>query len=133
MEFNSLTVVDSASLDMQPTNQTVIEGAMATFHCNATGNPTPKIRWIKDGKTVGEEDTLSFVTKRNDSGRYWCLADNGLNATVKAIAYLNVQCEYIFTNETFYTHRQLQSSIHILTGSITVDYDLIKQYVNSFI
>ena len=101
MEFNSLTVVDSASLDMQPTNQTVIKGAMATFHCNATGNPTPKIRWIKDGKTVGEEDTLSFVTKRNDSGRYWCLADNGLNATVKAIAYLNVQCEYIFTYETF--------------------------------
>ena len=83
---------------MYPTNQTVIEGAMATFHCNATGNPTPKIRWIKDGKTVGEEDALSFVTKKNDSGRYWCLADNGFNATVKAIAYLNVKCEYIFTS-----------------------------------
>ena len=80
---------------------------MATFHCNATGNPTPKIRWIKDGKTVGEEDTLSFVTKRNDSGRYWCLADNGFNATVKAIAYLNVQCEYIFAYVTICFRRQV--------------------------
>lgn len=79
---------------MQPTNQTVSEGATATFYCNATGNPPPKIRWIKDGKTVGEENTLSFVTNRNQSGKYWCRAENGFDATVKAIAYLNVQCKY---------------------------------------
>lgn len=38
-------------------------------------------------------DTLSFETKRNYSGKYWCLADNGLNSTANASAYLDVQCE----------------------------------------
>ena len=84
---------------------------MATFHCNATGNPTPKIRWIKDGKTVGEEDALSFITKRNDSGRYWCLADNGFNATVKAIAYLNVKCELKESHVIVCIYRLLQSNL----------------------
>ena len=95
---------------------------MAIFHCNATGNPTPKIRWIKDGKNVGEEDTLFFVTKRNDSGRYWCLADNGFNATVKAIAYLNVQCEYIFSCVTICILDSCSGIYTNLICSITVDY-----------
>lgn len=73
---------------------TVIEGAMATFYCNATGNPTSKITWMKDGRTVATGNTLSFETNRNHSGRYWCLAENGLDETVNASAYLNVQCEY---------------------------------------
>ncbi|XP_068759026.1 neuroglian-like isoform X2 [Montipora capricornis] len=79
------------TLDSKPSNQTVMEGAKATLHCNATGNPAPSVRWIKDGKTVGNEDLLSFVTKRNDSGKYWCLAENGLSSTVTAMAYLDVQ------------------------------------------
>ncbi|XP_068757833.1 contactin-2-like [Montipora capricornis] len=79
------------TLDAKPSNQTVTEGAKATFHCNATGNPAPSVRWIKDGKTVGNEDLLSFVTKRNDSGKYWCLAESDLNSTVTEIAHLDVQ------------------------------------------
>ena len=65
-----------------------------TFHCNATGNPAPKITWTKDGKTVGTKDTLSFEALRSKSGKYWCSADNGLNSTVNASAILNVQCMY---------------------------------------
>ena len=44
---------------------------------------------------MGEGDTLSFVTNRNQSGDYWCSADNGLNATVNASANLDVQCKLI--------------------------------------
>ena len=39
-------------------------------------------------------ETLSFETNRNQSGKYWCLAENGLNSTVNASAHLNVQCKY---------------------------------------
>jgi len=73
---------------------TITEGDVVTFHCNATGNPTARYRWIKDGKTVVKGNTLSFQTNRNHSGRYWCLAENGLDETVNASAYLNVQCKY---------------------------------------
>ena len=87
--FNSV----APSLIATPADQTVIEGAKATFHCNTTGNPTPKITWIKDGKTVARGETLSFETNRNQSGKYWCLAENGLNSTVNASANLDVQCK----------------------------------------
>lgn len=39
-------------------------------------------------------DTLSFEAFRNQSGKYWCSAENGLNVTVNASAYLDVQCKY---------------------------------------
>ena len=54
----------------------------------------PKISWIKDGEAVASGDTLSFInTNRNQSGKYWCLAENGLNLTVNASADLDVQCK----------------------------------------
>ena len=82
------------SLITTPAGQTVIEGAKATFHCNATGNPAPKITWIKDGKTVAEGETLSFETHRNQTGKYWCSAENGLNSTINSSAMLDVLCMY---------------------------------------
>ena len=88
--------VVSPSLITKPTDKTVIEGDQAMFHCEATGNPTPTIKWIRDGKTVVRGEALSFETKRNDSGKYWCLADNGVNPAANASAYLDVQCECEF-------------------------------------
>lgn len=67
---------------------------MVSFRCKATGNPTPMISWIKDGKTVAEGDTLSFKTNKTQSGEYWCTAANGMKATVNASANLDVQCKY---------------------------------------
>ena len=77
-----------------PINQTVNEDDQTIFHCAATGNPTPRITWIKDGNTVGKGDPLSFDTKRNHTGEYWCSAENGLGLAINTSAYLNVQCKY---------------------------------------
>ena len=85
-------------MTLSPKDQTIMEGTTATFFCNATSDPTSKITWTKDGKTVGEGDTLSFVTERNQSGEYWCSADNGLTSTLNASVNLDVQCEYHFFN-----------------------------------
>ena len=82
------------SLMTTPADQTVLESELATFHCNATGNPTPRITWIKDGKTMGKGNTMSFKANRTHSGKYWCSAENGLNSTANASANLDVQCKY---------------------------------------
>ena len=81
------------SFTSTPLDQTIREGDEVTFHCTATGNPTPKITWQKDGKTVDTGDTLTFIANRNDSGQYWCLAENGLDRNISANALLDVQCK----------------------------------------
>ena len=43
---------------------------------------------------MAEGETLSFDTNRNQSGKYWCSADNGLSVVVNASANLDVQCKY---------------------------------------
>ena len=84
---------DPPSLTTRPNDQTVMEFSQAKFICNATGNPTPNITWTKDGEIVGSGAIISFSADRNDSGQYWCTADNGLDLTVNASANLEVQCK----------------------------------------
>lgn len=91
---NTLFITVAPSLTSKPKSMTIIEGDTATFYCNATGNPTPKITWSKDGKTVAKGETLSLEANRSQSGEYWCTAENGLNSTVNASANLDVQCMY---------------------------------------
>ena len=62
------------------------------FNCAATGNPTPKITWIKDGITVGAANNLTFAASKNDSGKYWCSANNRLGDLEESAA-LDVQCK----------------------------------------
>ena len=79
---------------MKPSNKTVVEGNSVDFHCSATGNPIPKIKWLKDGTTVATGDTLSLTANRNQSGKYWCSAENALNKVDNASIDLNVLCKY---------------------------------------
>ena len=92
--FRHFCFIVLPSLATKPSDKTLIENEEVTFHCAAVGNPVPKITWIKDGKTVGSEDTLRFKANRNHSGKYWCLAKNYLNVTVNASANLDVHCKY---------------------------------------
>ena len=91
--FSICFQIDPPSWITRPTDQTVIEAAAATFHCSAIGNPVPTIVWLKDGKTVGTGNTLSLKTSRNQSGEYWCSAENELK-TVNTSINLDVQCKY---------------------------------------
>ena len=77
----------------KPANQTVQETDSVTFYCNATGNPKPTITWYKDGETVAHGEMLRFESNRNDSGDYWCLAENGLKTVINTSAYLDVLCK----------------------------------------
>ena len=78
----------------KPVDQTVTEGNSVSFHCAANGNPTPNIKWVKDENAVASGGMLTFEARRNDSGPYLCLAENGLTADIKATASLDVLCEF---------------------------------------
>ena len=93
-ETTSALFAVSPTFITRPFNKTVAEGATVTLVCEATGNPSPKIAWTKDGKTVAKGDTLRFETNRTLSGKYWCTAENGLTPTVNASANIDVQCKY---------------------------------------
>ena len=93
--YNIYLFVVLPSFVTKPRNQTVIEKENAIFYCNASGNPTANITWLKDGTIVGTGNTLRFETTwRYQSGRYWCEVNNGLNVTIKTSTDLNVQCKY---------------------------------------
>ena len=94
IQSNFLISVVAPALIIKPTDQNITEGNKVTLQCSASGKPVPEIRWIKDDEVVGEGETLNFDALRNRSGEYWCIADNGLNDTVDASAYLDVQCKY---------------------------------------
>lgn len=93
VELNFFTV--QPSFTTEPSNQTIVENEEVTLHCMATGNPIPEIAWIKDGKTVAQGDKLSFKANRSHSGEYWCKAGNGLDISINASAYLDVQCKWM--------------------------------------
>ena len=84
---------DPPSFTMEPPDQIVKESEDTVFLCTATGNPAPKITWMKDGKTVAHGDTLSFSANRSRSGKYWCFAENGLGQAINTSASLDVQCK----------------------------------------
>ena len=81
------------SFTSTPVDQTVREGDETTFHCTATGNPTPVITWLKDGKTVASGENLTLTANTNHSGQYLCWAENGLGVNISASFDLDVQCK----------------------------------------
>ena len=58
-------------------------GGTVSLRCKATGYPAPRYQWVKDGAElpveIDEELTLDPMTMY-DSGNYFCLVSNHVNA-----------------------------------------------------
>ena len=67
----------------QPKSQPVRVGGSVTLRCEATGYPAPRYQWVKDGAElldgINGELILDTVTMY-DSGNYFCLVSNHVNA-----------------------------------------------------
>lgn len=118
----------------RPADQTVEDGEEASFHCSATGNPNPKITWLKDGKTLITGNTLSFVAFKNLSGKYWCSANNGLGLAINTSAHLTVQSKYeyiscgvVFPNKVVCVTTQKRCSMKFLAILFSVEPHLITK------
>ena len=79
-----------------PTELSVVEGRTVRLQCNSSGDPTPTIIWIKDGKQLETEGRV-FINpisgqlevldvKQEDAGQYMCRAINELGATSYSIS-----------------------------------------------
>ena len=94
-----------------PQNVTVIEeqNVNLTLDCTVYGNPTPDVKWTKDGHDLSENQRINVsdfkgntssltITNivRGDEGRYRCVANNSVNTTTSAPGKLIVNCEYYF-------------------------------------
>ncbi|XP_013859791.1 receptor-type tyrosine-protein phosphatase delta isoform X18 [Austrofundulus limnaeus] len=78
-----------------PTDQTGVQGGVASFICQATGDPRPKIVWNKKGKKVSNQrfEVIEFddgsgsvlriqpLRTPRDEAIYECVASNGVGET----------------------------------------------------
>lgn len=73
----TLTVNTPLAITQQPQNQNTYEGGSATFTVQASGEPTPTVRWYFGDTLVGTGNTLSLSNVRSDqAGLYRCVVSN---------------------------------------------------------
>ncbi|XP_078352640.1 hemicentin-1-like isoform X3 [Oculina patagonica] len=101
----TLDVQYPSEITAHPRNKTRKEGQNVTLSCNATGNPTPKISWTRNGYPVdtGGNSRISFsedseqltITNliRVNSGEYRCEASNIIGNDTSNAAKLDVQSQ----------------------------------------
>ena len=77
-----------------------------TLNCQASGTPSPQVRWLKDGRPVSPAahrvllprgSLFLLSVRRRDAGVYWCAARNQHGTDVSRNATLLVAGEW---NET---------------------------------
>jgi len=77
----------------QPSNQTVTEGATATFSVVASGNPSPTYQWRKGGSNISGATGASLTitdAEESDEGSYDCVATNSQGSQTSTAATLTV-------------------------------------------
>lgn len=74
------------------------EFEQVTVRCEASGYPQPKITWVKlqTNQKVGSGNTHMFHSiRRQDSGMYKCVANNGVGSPAEAFVRIKVQCKFV--------------------------------------
>ena len=75
----------------------VEEGVNVTLHCDAIGDPTPSVLWIKDGKTPQNGTFTSTLQipkiELRDAGTYVCTAANRAGSVSYSVQVRVIRCK----------------------------------------
>ncbi|AWI10122.1 InlB B-repeat-containing protein [Ereboglobus luteus] len=131
----SLTVNQAPVFTTQPANQSIIEGANATFSVTVTGNPEPSLQWQSaaagsntwtniSGATLSTLSRPAATTAMNGT-QYRCVASNGISPDATSdVAVLTVTSQAVADAQALKT--QLEApSVGTITVSGTVDLSLV--------
>ena len=95
----TLTVATPPAIAVPPTNQWRTVGSNATFFVTATGTPTLRYQWRRNGTNLVNGTRISGVTNpavtltavtTNDSGNYAVVITNNYGAVTSGVAVLSV-------------------------------------------
>ncbi|XP_022810214.1 deleted in malignant brain tumors 1 protein-like, partial [Stylophora pistillata] len=106
---------------------TIVEGSNITFHCNATGNPSPNITWIwqDKGYVLGRSENLTLTeVNRSQTGTYLCRAWNGIGSNSTRTCNLDLYYAPgfpVFVNNTVNTITIRWSPIYLQSVTYTVN------------
>ena len=88
----SITSPSSSVLAVRRMN----EGEPIPLVCVATGHPSPRVTWTKDGKTVGVNGDATIVkSTRGDAGDYTCTATNGVGESKTVTVTVEITCKLL--------------------------------------
>lgn len=92
--LNLVQPLAAPSFTLQPVSLTVVRGQAAVFHAAVTGNPSPALKWKRDGVDITGDtgsDLILPAVARDDSGKqFTVVATNSQGTLTSAVAILTV-------------------------------------------
>ncbi|XP_030589702.1 neural cell adhesion molecule L1.1-like isoform X2 [Archocentrus centrarchus] len=95
--YKQRNILQPPVLTETPKSHTVFSREDLSLTCEATGNPTPTFRWVKDGEVLGSESLGSGTLRADNSslelleGYYCCYASNSLGTAMTQTVKLIVE------------------------------------------
>ena len=116
-----------------PENISVDAGNDAKFSCVMGGDPSPQIKWIREGGKVSyvssaEEDAAVLRIKNvtnTQAGKYVCQAEN-IAGDASMAAFLSIQGILLLLPSSYYCKKSFWYSIQLSFNFKFVCYDITK-------
>jgi hypothetical protein len=95
-------------LDIRPRTIDVIQGEIVQIFCNAEGQPSPRVTWLRNGQAFSSGPNLFIRSaQRSDEGEIICKAENSagffeLSAYIYVRPTPNGKCTYIYIYIIYY-------------------------------
>ncbi|XP_031573592.1 roundabout homolog 1-like isoform X2 [Actinia tenebrosa] len=131
-----LRVYTLPNITTAPANVTVAIGSTASFHCQAQGDPTPSVTWLKSDVVIGSSGRYSVLSNGtlsitmatvSDQGLFSCRAENAAGRDERK-AYLVVTDPPKFTESPSNTTVSVGTSVTLRCRAVAQDTPSIMWY-----